>query len=283
MSDKTIDTLVEDIYDLFTNNKTTTIQEEDLKSLVDGISQAVISALSQRKESNTLRLSLIGHPNRKVWYNINGAPKRSLSGSTLIKFLYGNILEELLIFLTRTAGHTLEDPQKEVEVGGVKGHHDAIVDGVLVDFKSASPYSFKKFKEGTILNDDPFGYIAQISAYSKANNKPDAGFVAIDKVSGEIVFCPIHAMEMINPDIRIEELKSLLEDDSPPSRCYDAVPDGKSGNLRLSVGCSFCDYRDHCWSDANNGVGIRTFMYSNGPRYFVQVNKEPDVPEIKDA
>lgn len=280
---KTIDTLVEDIYSLFASDTKTTIKEEDLKALVDGISHAVTSALSERTERNNLRLSMIGHPDRKVWYNIKGAPKRSLSGPTMIKFLYGDILEQLLIFLTKTAGHTLEDPQKEVEVSGVKGHHDAIVDGVLVDFKSASPYSFKKFKEGTILNDDPFGYIAQISAYSKANNKPDAGFVAIDKVSGEIVFCPIHAMEMINPDIRIEELKALLEDDSPPSRCYDAVPDGKFGNMRLSVGCSFCDYRDHCWSDANNGVGIRTFMYSNGPRHFVQVVKEPDVPEVKDA
>ena len=278
---KTIDTLVEDIYDLFTNADKNNIKEEDLKNLVDGISNAVVSALSKRDRKSYLRLSLIGQPNRKIWYELKEAPKQELSGPTLIKFLYGDILEHLLIFLCKTAGHEVSDLQKEVEVGGVKGHHDAVVDGVLVDFKSASPYSFKKFKEGTILNDDPFGYVAQLSAYSKANKNPKAGFVAIDKSGGEVAYCPLHSMDMVNPEVRIEQLKALLEEDTPPDRCYDPVPDGKSGNMRLSVGCSFCDFRSHCWSDANGGKGIRTFQYSNGPKHFVQVIKEPDVPEIK--
>jgi len=277
---KTIDTLVEDIYDLFTSDNKNNIEEEDLKKLVDGISYAVVSALSKRDRKSYLRLSMIGHPSRKIWYELNEAPKQKLSGPTFIKFLYGDILEQLLIFLCKAAGHEVSDLQKEVEVGGVKGHHDAVVDGVLVDFKSASSYSFKKFKEGTVLNDDPFGYIAQISAYSKANNNPKAGFVAIDKSGGEIAYCPIHSMDMINPEVRIEQLKALLEEDTPPDRCYDPVPDGKSGNMRLAVGCSFCDFRAHCWSDANGGKGIRTFQYSNGPKQFVRVVKEPDVPEI---
>jgi len=281
---KNIDTLVEDIYALFTNDSKTTIKEEDLKEFADGVSKAVASALSRsRKERNNLRLSMIGQPNRKVWYEINGAPKRDLTGPTLIKFLYGDILEQLLILLTKTAGHTLEDPQKEVQVNGVVGHHDAIVDGVMVDFKSASPFSFKKFKENTVVNDDPFGYVAQLSSYAKASNKTKAGFVAIDKVGGEIAFAPLHQMDMINPDIRIDELRAMLEETMPPERCYEPVPDGKSGNMKLAVGCSFCDFRDHCWGSANSGKGIRTFTYSTGPRYLVKVVNEPDVPEVINA
>ena len=103
---KTIDTLVEDIYDLFTSDNKNNIEEEDLKNLVDGISHAVVSALSKRDRKSYLRLSMIGHPSRKIWYELNEAPKQKLSGPTFIKFLYGDILEQLLILLTKTAGHT---------------------------------------------------------------------------------------------------------------------------------------------------------------------------------
>jgi len=58
------------------------------------------------------------------------------------------------------------------------------------------------------------------------------------------------------------------------------IADGSSGNMRLAVGCSFCDYKYDCWKDANGGKGIRTFNYSNGPKHLVQVGKEPNVPEV---
>ena len=38
-----------------------------------------------------------------------------------------------------------------------------------------------------------------------------------------------------------------------------------------------------CWSDANQGRGIRVFEYAKGKRYLVQVGKEPDVSEVTDA
>lgn len=280
---KKIDTLVEDIYDLFTSNTEITINNNDLEELAESIKKSIVSALSRKQQDRkkTLRLSLIGHPDRKIWYDLkSGAEKEQLSGPTLIKFLYGDILEALLIFLCKQSGHTVEEEQKEVEVAGVLGHHDAIVDGVLVDFKSASPYGFKKFKEGTVVSDDPFGYIAQISAYSTANNTTEAGFIAIDKSGGEIAYCPIHSMDMINAENRINYIKAFLEHDTPPKKCYDPIPDGSSGNMRLAVGCSFCDYKYDCWKDANGGKGIRTFNYSNGPKHLVQVGKEPNVPEV---
>ena len=58
----------------------------------------------------------------------------------------------------------------------------------------------------------------------------------------------------------------LVKGSSVPSRCYAAVPDGKSGNLKLAVGCVYCRHKGVCWSDANQGKGIRTFKYSNGTR-----------------
>ena len=33
-------------------------------------------------------------------------------------------------------------------------------------------------------------------------------------------------------------------------------------------------------SDSNKGMGLRTFKYSNGYRYFTHVEKEPQVEEL---
>jgi hypothetical protein len=284
MSNKTIDTLVEDIYSLFTSEKEVDISPDNIEILSKEITRSVSFALNEsRKKKKTLRLSLIGHPDRKIWYTINNDKENTgedLQGSDYIKFLYGNILESLLVFLCRAAGHSVTDQQKELKVEGITGHQDARVDDVLIDFKSASSFSFKKFKDGAIFKDDPFGYIPQLSAYAHANKVKDAGFIVIDKSSGEIAYCPVHHMEMINAEERINHLKKMVKSPIIPDRCYDDVPDGKSGNRRLAVGCSFCEYKRECWSSANNGTGLREFKYANGSKFFTQVERTPDVEEV---
>ena len=279
---KTIETLVDDIYALFTNDEEITIEKKHLDAFAEAVVASVASAISEvRKEREpNLRLSLVGHKDRKIWYEMKGAKKEPLPAPTLIKFLYGHILEELLILLTKVAGHDIKEEQAELHVNGVKGHKDATIDGVLVDFKSASSYSFKKFKDGSILTDDPFGYIAQLSSYSEADKNPNAGFVVIDKTSGELCYCPIDDMDMINPVSRIDDIREFLKSDKPPEKCYSSVADGAGGNFKLAIGCVFCDYKHTCWKDANDGKGIRTFMYSNGPKHLVKVGKTPNVPEI---
>lgn len=279
---KTIDTLVEDIYELFNPKTKVELKEEDLNAFAKSVVSSVASALAGREDKRNLRLSMIGQPNRKVWYEVTGGKKQDLEPQTLIKFLYGDMLEQLLVLLVKAAGHSVEDAQKEVVVNGVVGHQDAVVDGVLVDFKSASDYGFKKFKEGTVAEDDPFGYVAQLSAYAAANKTNKAGWLAINKTTGELSYCPLHAMDFIDSESRVDEVKKLATQKEPPPRCYDAVPDGKSGNMRLAIGCSYCDFKLDCWKDSNNGRGLRTFNYSTGKKSFVKVAYEPNVPEILD-
>ena len=43
-----------------------------------------------------------------------------------------------------------------------KATMDCKIDGVVTDVKSTSTFGFKKFKDGSLAFDDPFGYIAQI-------------------------------------------------------------------------------------------------------------------------
>ena len=92
---------------------------------------------------------------------------------------------------------------------------------------------------------------------------------------------PVHDMEMINAKDRVLHLKNVVTSDTVPSKCYDDIADGASGNRKLDVGCSYCAYKVNCWKDANSGTGLRKFIYANGPRYLTKVVKEPDVNEVE--
>ena len=68
----------------------------------------------------------------------------------------------------------------------------------------------KKFKENRLSDDDPFGYIAQISAYATKNNRNEAAFLAIDKNSGELAVTRVHELEMIDAPARVRHLKGMV-------------------------------------------------------------------------
>ena len=285
---KTIDTLVQDIYNLFEPEKDLELSEEELDKHLDSFTSSIKETMKnilneKPMERRNLRLSAIGKPARQLWYGKNSKEKpQPLEPSTRVKFLYGHMLEDLLILLSRLAGHTVTDLQKTVYVNGIKGHQDCVIDDVLVDIKSASASAFKKFEENTIHKDDPFGYIAQISAYAEANNVDEAAFLAIDKSSGKICLTPIHSLGMINAKERIDYLKGAMEQDTPPDRCYSDAVDGASGNRKLAFGCFYCEHKRTCWSDTNEGKGLRVFQYANGYRYLTQVKKAPNVEEVTD-
>ena len=282
---KQIETLVEDIYDLFSLDPIK-MDEKEVDKHIDTFGEMIkvhIKAFmyEEPRTKGNLRLSAIGKPDRQLWYDVNSKKEiEDLKPSTRIKFLYGYILEELLLLCASIAGHKVTDQQKEVNVEGVLGHQDSMIDDVLIDCKSASAYSFKKFKQNNLLEDDPFGYIAQISAYAEANQVNKAAFLVIDKSSGEICLTPVHQMEMINAKERVKHLKGMVSNNHVPDRCYDPVADGESGNLKLAIGCVYCSHKRECWSDCNNGKGLRAFRYSRGLSYLTRVAKEPKVEEV---
>ena len=282
---KQIETLVKDIYDLFSLDPIK-MDEKEVDKHIDTFGEMLkvhIKAFmyEEPRTKGNLRLSAIGKPDRQLWYDVNSKKEiEDLTPSTRIKFLYGYILEELLLLCASISGHKVTDQQKEVNIEGVLGHQDSMIDDVLIDCKSASAYSFKKFKQNNLLEDDPFGYIAQISAYAEANQVNKAAFLVIDKSSGEICLTPVHQMEMINAKERVKHLKGMVSNNHVPDRCYDPVADGESGNLKLAIGCVYCSHKRECWSDCNNGKGLRAFRYSRGLSYLTRVAKEPKVEEV---
>lgn len=270
-----IETLVADIYSLF---------DGDLKFDVELFKQFGINLEegmdyrfhSERKDA-TLRMSNIGKPDRQLWYDLNWKGEvEGMPPHTMIKFTYGDILEQMMLLFAKMAGHDVQFEQGEISVNGIKGHLDAIIDGVVVDVKSASNFAFKKFAEGTLLEpgNDPFGYVGQLAGYVHAKTPGERGaFLAVNKETGKLALLVIPPEKLLEYDVpkRIEYVKEMVGSDVPPSRCYDDKPDGKSGNRILAVGCSYCKHKHHCWP------GLKTYFYSNGPRFFTNVQKEPRV------
>lgn len=271
---------MQDIYGLFDPKIMHTPNEDNLHEFAENLKETLRNRLASREDvSNPLRFSALGKPDRQLWFDAHpDGSEEELTPKTFFKFLYGDVIEGLVLFLAKEAGHEVTHPQAEVDVLGVKGHIDAIIDGVVVDVKSASPYGYQKFQKQTVTEDDPFGYVAQLSGYADVltPDKP-AAWVAFDKVSGDICVSPLSSTVIADnkPAPRIEHLKKVVASDEIPALCYEPIPDGKSGNMRLPTPCSYCKHKFRCHA------GLRTFLYSTGPKYLTNVSKLPEVPEVK--
>jgi len=281
---KRIDTIATDIKTLvagISNGKPANVTEENMDRFLLNIKEAFNSWNNPvREKDGKLRMSVLGKPPRQLWYD-RFSPKKTKSydASLNIKFLYGHILEHLLLYLAELTGHKIADQQKKVEIDNIKGHIDATVDGEVCDVKSASSFSFKKFKTGELVGDDPFGYHAQLSGYETGMGTNKGGFLVMDKSSGDVCFYKPDELAKPNVPNLIKTLQDTLKRNSPPDRCYQ-LSETKGGNKSLPIGCQFCAHKWECYQDANDGKGLRVFKYSNRYVYLAEVNRQPNVEEI---
>ena len=280
------DTLVEDIYKVVSTKEIGSNVDLDdaIEVFGENIKKLMRAEFEDNKKTDNrkLRLSIVGRTDKYLWNIYNSTEKEEISPNTYIKFLYGHLIEELLLFLTKAAGHEVTCEQKVCHVAGIRGSMDCKIDGVVTDVKSTSTFGFKKFKDGTLAEDDPFGYIGQIKAYAHSEKETKYGWLAMDKQNGPLTYFLYdekdteHPMyKHLNYDIvdRVEHIKKLVAGQEPEKYCYQPVPEGKSGNLKLSVGCSYCQFKEHCYPN------LRTFAYASGPRFLVKVVNEPRVQE----
>lgn len=240
------------------------------------------------KEGEYIRLSSVGQPcARKFWYGLNRyEAAEPLRPQANLMFMIGHVIEHVVLDVARKAGHDVEYEQKEVEVNGVLGHLDAVIDGLVVDVKSASPYSFSRFQSANGLEEreDKFGYLSQLASYLSAVRDDScvlypnrAAFLAINKVTGELA---LDVKEFSDEDLQrnldlIEQRKEIAVKTAVPARGFEDKPIGKSGNRGLDTNCSYCQFKHECWP------GLRTFLYSNGPSFLTEVVKTPNVPEAE--
>lgn len=280
---KTLDTLVEDIYEVIQGkggwDATVT---EFFSTTLASVAEARFSQEQQPRDY--LSLSAIGTPcDRKLWYRINQIEdSQPLTPEAIGTFFYGDLIEALVLSLAKAAGHTVEGMQDRVNVFGVSGQRDAIIDGVTVDAKSASSYGFQKFKNHELREDDPFGYISQLSSYVYAGkddplvkNKTEGAFLVVQKDRFKLCLDSYDFTEELeNKEKEIERVKQMVAGAIPEDRIEPVQQSKTSPNTQLSTTCGYCEFRKVCWPEA------RTFLYSTGPAYLVSVVNEPRVTEL---
>ena len=210
------------------------------------------------------RMSGLGKPLCQQQLERDGVKvEKKMEYNSINRFLFGDLLESLLVMEMEQAGINVEAKQKPVslEIAGttINGTLDVIIDGAVWDVKTASPYAFtNKFANyGKVKNDDPFGYVVQGFLYGAAENKPFGGWIVINKSSGEVNVCPApsiqdeertaalavaeHNMTVLNdPSVKLQKLE-----DEP-----EKIRRNTTGNRLLKTTCAFCDFKEHCWPKA---------------------------------
>ena len=283
---KDISTLVADMEDVILGKKGWDSAIGD--QMAKNYSTIVADRFSKPQETRAyLSMSSLGTPcDRKLWYKIN-QPETAipLRANALLKFNFGDMIEELALSIVQQAGHTVAGQQDRMEAHGIKGSRDCVIDGMTVDVKSASPYSFKKFQEGNLREQDPFGYISQLSSYVYAakddplvTNKTHGAFLVIDKVNGHICLDMYDFTEELKTkEEEIIRIKEMVKTKTPPERGFEDVPQSKtSPNMKLGMECSYCEFKKACWP------GLKMFAYSHGPTYLTKIKKPLKVDEVED-
>ena len=272
---KTIDTLVPDVYELL---QTKGWYNGDLASyLTNNINQRLEAQWGETDFTSTLRLSRMGDCcSKALWYSIHRPEEAEpLPSWAIFKYSYGHIIEALALTLAKAAGHRVEGEQDELVVDGIKGHRDAVIDGCLVDVKSATSFKVAESRKGSLEKNDSFGYLDQLDGYVLGSaNDPlvtvkDKGYLwFIDKTLGHM-----HVYEhTARPERllhRINEYKIIVERDSAPACTCGTRARGASGNIELDVRASYSSFKHSCFPH------LRTFLYADGPVYLSRVSETP--------
>ena len=297
--------LVDDVYKMLDTLEAGTSVPISDKAFED-FGKACAKALKRQMQPKVtpskgrVRMSNLGRPDRILYYEVNNPDKKELcSASNRIRFMYGDLVEELVLFLMEASGNTIENKQQHIKLTVGSGEHEATLNGgcdgtsrgTVFDIKSASSYAFNnKFKPGGLEASDPFGYRTQLAAYMTDNSvhtgSGTPGFIVIDKTSGEMKECSPALPAAYEVRERYEHVLLVTESDIEPPRCHPPEPKGNKGNMILGKECSWCDFKQHCYRDANNGRGLRSFQYKSYKGledvYFTEVWDEPRVKETTD-
>lgn len=278
---KNIRTLITDIQDVV-GRKDGWLDEALAEGFARDLGLRLMAEGGRQDEAPRLRLSQMGDRCPcALWHSIH-SPSLSepLPAHARIKYTYGHVIEALVIAMAKAAGHEVTGEQDAVFVDEIRGSRDCVIDGCVVDVKSASSMAFQKFKTGSIREDDPFGYLAQLDGYVVGSiddplvRVKDRGYLlAVDKTLGHMCLYE----HRIRPDFireRILSYKEIVACDNPPKCTCGIIADGKSGNIKLDMRASYSPQKYLCHPS------LRTFLYASGPVYLTKVVRKPDVTEV---
>jgi len=212
---------------------------EVVEQFMEEVGAALYTHYKEEKDPRKVRVSSIGQCERMQWYKAHDYEQEEPSDKLFLTFMQGHLMEALLKAVIKIAGHQVSHEQERLSIAGVQGACDAVVDGELVDFKTASNWSFDKFKDDEIKNDS-FGYLEQISAYAHALGKKKAHFIVLNKNTGECKLTSVNTIK--NIEDHVIYVKDIVSKSTPPDHPVWSV----NANGELDMRCSFCGFKYEC-------------------------------------
>jgi|TARA_E500000318_G_scaffold91755_1_gene90130 hypothetical protein len=224
--------------------------------------------MSRKEEGFRIRMSGLGRPLCQLIAERDGV-EQEMDYNSLLRFLFGDITEAIMMYVLRESGINIVEAQKPVslELDGhlINGTLDVIIEDELGqkkvwDIKSSSEWAFRyKYKQGydAMKESDLFGYLMQGHLYAEATGLLFGGWIVINKSSGEILF--VEAPEWQDEDRAYylkearEKIKALTDPSTKIKKYepqFEIHKKEKTGNKLLPKECSLCSFRNHCWPDA---------------------------------
>lgn len=274
--------------------------------------EALVKQLERGKDKFTLRGSNIGRPLCTL-LNEQAGIKGIKVGTDVLRNLFGDIVEDILLVTLYSAGVPIIEEQTQVEVSlagiKVRGALDVVIDfGVpeVWDLKSCSDWAFKnKFNKSfeEMLTDDYFGYVDQLFFYSIGRKVRVGGWIVQNKSSGEIrvIEAPRDQRLLQEQALKRMEAKALVL--SPTYQRYgnlqlrsndqhgtdvsfsnkykfDPVDEyfrkRRTGNLVAHDACSLCEYKLHCWPDIQLKPKAKSTSKSPPLVWYIRYNEDPN-------
>ena len=221
--------------------------------------EAINFHLLSRKESDrpVFGLSGIGSCKRKLAYLHHKVAAKPLSARSKIIFDDGHVTHEHLRswlaagLLDSKSCYTLVDLEREVTLGGTKGHIDGILfhstscqekdhKTRLLEVKSMNNRAFKEFQKTKIPS---FEYAAQMSAYLRATGLQEAYVLAKDKDRATLVEA-IYPIDNDLIDNRQKAVEEVRKSSSPEMVQREYGPSDKGV---LPWNCGYCPFVELCW------------------------------------
>lgn len=247
------------------NNELVECKEEWIEEAVDMFRASLKKQFTPRiKEDFRLRGSNIGKARCQLQHQKAGTPtdvRRDYSFIT--RMLIGDSFECFMLPIMRMAGYNITDTNAkvELEIEGslIKGEDDLEIDYEVWDAKTCSPYAFdNKWAEGIegLRMQDDWGYVGQLAYYAAAKAKQAGGWIVGNKSSGEVRVVGANFTPR-QQALEVEKLKETVRyigSDAPFERCFTPQKEyfrrKLTGNTRVPMTCTFCDFQAQCWPDA---------------------------------
>ncbi len=193
-------------YCLKANKGQSNMEDKHIEYFGELCKQAMRKQFQEPKRGFQIRMSQIGKDIREQQAELLGLPKDEEDEYNLVlKFLYGDVCEAIVMTLLHASGVNVEDEQKAVsrDVAGIKleGTYDVKINGKIYDVKSCSPYAFTtKFMPGfsNVEAQDTFGYVTQLYNYAEAEAGTSVGgWIIINKVDGQLLVVEADAKQEV--------------------------------------------------------------------------------------